>query len=56
MGDLVLDPFNGSGTTGAACIELGRRYLGIEKSAEFARVARMRLKTTTPQESAHAFT
>lgn len=54
-GDLVVDPFNGSGTTGAACIELGRRYLGIEKSAEFARVARMRLKITTPQENAHAF-
>jgi site-specific DNA-methyltransferase (adenine-specific) len=45
-GDLVLDPFNGSGTTGVAAIELGRRYVGIEKSEEFARLARMRLSTT----------
>ena len=29
-GDLVLDPFNGSGTTGIACVELGRRYVGID--------------------------
>lgn len=43
-GDLVLDPFNGSGTTGAACIELGRRYLGIERSGKFAEMARLRLK------------
>jgi DNA modification methylase len=43
-GDLVIDPFNGSGTTGEAAIRLGRRYLGIEKSARFADLARMRLK------------
>lgn len=42
-GDLVLDPFNGSGTTGEACIRLGRRYLGIEKSEKFAALARLRL-------------
>lgn len=29
-GDLVLDPFTGSGTTGVACIETGRRFLGME--------------------------
>jgi site-specific DNA-methyltransferase (adenine-specific) len=43
-GDSVLDPFNGSGSTGAACIELGRKYLGIEKSETFARLATLRLK------------
>lgn len=42
-GDLVIDPFNGSGTTGAACIELGRRYVGIELSERFADLARTRL-------------
>jgi site-specific DNA-methyltransferase (adenine-specific) len=43
-GDLVLDPFSGSGTTGAVCIELGRRYIGIEKSEDFAERSRQRLE------------
>jgi DNA modification methylase len=47
-GDLVIDPFNGSGTTGAACVELGRRYLGIERSEKFAELARLRLKGVRP--------
>src|ERR1035437_4904115 len=42
-GDLVIDPFSGSGTTGAAALELGRRYLGIELSAKFAKLSRGRL-------------
>jgi site-specific DNA-methyltransferase (adenine-specific) len=48
-GDLVIDPFCGSGTTGAACIELGRRFLGIELSAKFAELARQRLAKFMPQ-------
>jgi DNA modification methylase len=44
-GDLVLDPFNGSGTTGEAALRLKRRYIGIEKSAQFAELARLRLIT-----------
>jgi site-specific DNA-methyltransferase (adenine-specific) len=44
-GDLVLDPFSGSGTTGVACRELGRRYIGIERSARYADLSRQRLKT-----------
>jgi site-specific DNA-methyltransferase (adenine-specific) len=43
-GDLVLDPFNGSGTTGAAALLLKRRYLGIEKQAKFVQLASLRLK------------
>jgi len=42
-GDLVVDPFSGSGTTGEACIRLGRRFLGIEKSPRFAELSRTRL-------------
>lgn len=43
-GDLVIDPFNGSGTTGLAAIQNGRRYIGIEKSPKFAAAAELRLK------------
>jgi site-specific DNA-methyltransferase (adenine-specific) len=43
-GDLVLDPFCGSGTTGVACLRLGRRFIGIEKDAGFARIATERLE------------
>jgi site-specific DNA-methyltransferase (adenine-specific) len=42
-GDLVLDPFAGSGTTLAAAKRLGRRYLGVELSAEYAERVRQRL-------------
>lgn len=41
-GDLVLDPFLGSGTTGAMAERLGRRWIGIELSAEYAALARRR--------------
>ena len=46
-GDQVLDPFNGSGTTGAACVELGRRYVGIDKGKRFAERSRLRLRGVT---------
>jgi site-specific DNA-methyltransferase (adenine-specific) len=42
-GDLIMDPFSGSGTTGVAALQLGRRYLGIERNPEFARRSRERL-------------
>ena len=34
-GDLILDPFNGSGTTGIAANELGRKYIGLEQEEEY---------------------
>ncbi len=43
-GELVLDPFAGSGTTGVACLRLGRRFIGIEKDPKYAEVARERLR------------
>lgn len=42
-GDTVLDPFCGSGTTGVACLRLGRSFVGVERSSEYAEVARKRL-------------
>jgi site-specific DNA-methyltransferase (adenine-specific) len=42
--DLVLDPFCGSGTTGVACLRLGRRFIGIEKDEKYAAIARERLE------------
>lgn len=34
-GDLILDPFNGSGTTGKVALELGRNYIGIELNPDY---------------------
>ncbi|MBN2548101.1 MAG: site-specific DNA-methyltransferase [Anaerolineales bacterium] len=42
-GDIVLDPFIGSGTTAAAAIQLGRSYLGIDIAEEFVRLAQDRV-------------
>lgn len=43
-GGVVLDPFAGSGSTGVACLREGFRFVGVEQSVEYARVARERLK------------
>jgi modification methylase len=42
-GDVVLDPFFGSGTTGAVAKRLGRRFIGIEREKTYADVARARI-------------
>ena len=42
-GDVVLDPFFGSGTVGVVCTKHGRRFLGIELNGEYAALARRRL-------------
>lgn len=47
-GDLVLDPFLGSGTTAVACKELNRNYIGIELNPEYVKIAEARLRATTP--------
>ena len=43
-GDVVLDPFFGSGTTGVACQQLGRNFIGLEISPEYCEIARSQLK------------
>lgn len=43
-GDLVLDPFLGSGTTAVAAIQLGRHYTGIEMNEEYIEVAKQRIE------------
>jgi modification methylase len=46
--DLVLDPFCGSGTTGAVAHRLRRRFIGIERDAAYAAAARKRIDAVTP--------
>ena len=43
-GGIVLDPFMGSGTTGIACINTGRDFIGIEQDKEYCKIARARLE------------
>jgi modification methylase len=43
VGDVVLDPFFGTGTTGAVAHRLGRRWIGIERDEDYARAARERI-------------
>jgi DNA modification methylase len=44
---LVLDPFMGSGTTGVACKELGRNFIGIEICEKYFNIAKRRIENTT---------
>ena len=43
-GDIVLDPFSGSGTTVDAARELGRKYIGIEVNPEYVEISQKRLR------------
>jgi site-specific DNA-methyltransferase (adenine-specific) len=43
-GDLVFDPFAGSFTTGVACVQTGRRFVGIEKESKYVEIGVRRIK------------
>ncbi len=49
--DLVLDPFCGTGTTGAVARRLGRRFIGFEREESYAKAAEQRIATTKPLEA-----
>ncbi len=47
-GDVVLDPFFGTGTTGAVARRLGRNWIGIERERSYVKVAQQRIEATLP--------
>ena len=53
-GDTVLDPFMGSGTTGVACKNLGRSFIGIEMDAEYFAVASARIAVDAVKENRYS--
>ena len=44
VGDIVLDPFFGSGTTGVVAKRFGRSYIGIDLNPKFCEIARQRIE------------
>lgn len=48
--DCVFDPFMGSGTTGVACMQLGRRFIGCEIDPKYFAIAEKRIKAAASQE------
>ncbi|MBX9946298.1 MAG: site-specific DNA-methyltransferase [Reyranella sp.] len=47
-GDVILDPFFGTGTTGAVARRLGRRFIGLERDPDYAAIARKRIAEIEP--------
>ena len=48
-GDVVLDPFMGSGTTAVACLRTGRNFIGFELSEEYHAIAQQRIADTVDE-------
>jgi DNA modification methylase len=49
--DIILDPFMGSGTTGVAAIQMGRKFIGIEREPKYFEIACERIENAQRQES-----
>jgi site-specific DNA-methyltransferase (adenine-specific) len=49
-GELVLDPFTGSGSTGVACVTEGREFVGIEREADYIAIAKARIAYAEAQQ------
>jgi len=49
-GDTILDPFMGSGTTGVACMQTGRNFIGIELDPDYYAIAEKRISEAYAQE------
>ena len=43
-GDVILDPFMGSGTTGVACVNTGRNFIGMELDEKYFKIAKDRIE------------
>lgn len=54
-GDVVLDPFIGSGTTAVACVRLDRRYIGIEVIESYVHLAEERIANESPSLNLYTF-
>ena len=55
-GDTVLDPFMGSGTTGVACVNTNRRFIGIELDKGYFDIAKQRIEDAQIQDNPHQHT
>jgi DNA modification methylase len=47
--NLVCDPFMGSGTTGVACVQMGRKFIGIERERKYFDIACRRIEEAARQ-------
>ena len=50
LGRVVLDPYMGSGSTGVACLQTGRKFIGIEIDEEYFEIAKARLQAEIDQQ------
>ncbi len=55
VGNVVFDPFMGSGTTGVACIRTGRKFIGIELDEKYFAIAVKRIEDALEQEKMNLF-